>query len=264
MAWCDGMQPQRVVCRRPHKLLKTCNMFSTKSCPARSPINAGTYTAGGTISGWSLPCMQVAPALCPRLCTTSTQLCTRRGRQRAPVPLQRASTCAICRLGMVGAPGSLLRLVGQSCRPLTAAGTACTVLNQWGCDTSASLTCPACLVNTVALNNSHLSFGQRVWQLSLMLPRVAAFPPRLHFSSLDAQHVNKQAEVLSLVPASMRGAHIAPGTAAAWLVSWHRSCQRGVVGPVLLFALVPAALTRAEPALTLATILNACSRGRLR
>lgn len=87
---------------------------------------------------------------------------------------------------------------------------------------------------------------------------------RLHVSSLDAQHVNKQAGVLSLVPASMRGAHISPGTAAAWLVSWHRSCQRGVVGPVLLFALVPAALTRAEPALTLATILNACSRGRLR
>ena len=100
--------------------------------PARSPIKPGTCSLGGPPSAWSLPCIQVAPALGPRLCTTSTQLCTRQGRQRTPVPPQRASTCAVCPLGRVAAPGSLLRLVGQSCRPLTAAGTACGVLGLWG------------------------------------------------------------------------------------------------------------------------------------
>ena len=99
----------------------------------------------------------------------------------------------------------------------------CTQSLWW--DTSAGSTCcPACLETTVALSNSHLSsFGQGIWQLSLMLSRVAALAPPRHVSSLDAQHMSQQAGALLLVPAGVGVARSSLSTAATWLSFWKLS-----------------------------------------
>ena len=188
------------------------------------------------------------------------------------MPLQRDSTCAVYPLGRVAAPGSLLRLAGQSCRPLTAAGTASGVLGLWG----GHLSKPHMLPSLLGIDGHTQQPSAGLWARHLAAEPDAVRDCSACFATLFEMFGSPARELAgrSAVPCACRYAgrthfpklccSLAVLPEAQQMAAWHRSCQGGMIGPELPSGLLPGRTQLGRARLDAAIVLNACPHYRLR